>query len=357
MTTLSSPWLSSKSNSHVLALVQAPPPLLAALASGDHGAAQAETEIVIPDYLVSSECSGTWLRRLNQIADSPGDAPWVTRLIVDTTNNTAVGRAGFHGPPDARGMVEVGYSVDPGFRRRGYARAALEILLQTADSLPEVHIVRATISPDNLPSRHLVEQFGFLEVGEQWDEEDGLEIIFEVDSSDPLMPKVRAALGHHGILADVLPCPDELSDTAAFCAHFGVSLEQSANAIVVSSRKVEPSVQALCILLGTTRLDVNKKVRELLGVQRASFADAELSARVTGMVMGGVTPFGVTDLPIYVDSAVLEQAEVVMGGGNRNSKLRLDPRELHKLPNVQVIEALAQRPGPVPEAVVGLQPS
>jgi len=172
----------------------------------------------------------------------------------------------------------------------------------------------------------------------------------DVDPRDLLLPKVRLALAHHGILAEVLPCPDELSDTAAFCAHFGVSLGQAANAIVVSSRKVEPSVQAICVLLGTTRLDVNKTVRELLGVKRASFADAGLSGRVTGMVMGGVTPFGVDGLPIYVDRAVLDQAEVIMGGGNRTSKLRLDPRQLGKLPNVQVVDALAQRPDPRPES-------
>jgi ribosomal-protein-alanine N-acetyltransferase len=93
-----------------------------------------------------------------------------------------VGRAGFHGPPDVTGMVEVGYAIDPVFRRQGYARAALVALLKWAKDDASIVTVRATISPDNLASRALVAQYGFVEVGEQWDDEDGLETIFEVDA-------------------------------------------------------------------------------------------------------------------------------------------------------------------------------
>ncbi len=78
-------------------------------------------------------------------------------------------------------MVEVGYSVDPDYRRKRYARAALAILLDTARALPAVRTVRATIRPDNSPSRSLVDQYGFIEVGEQWDDEDGLELVLELD--------------------------------------------------------------------------------------------------------------------------------------------------------------------------------
>jgi RimJ/RimL family protein N-acetyltransferase len=92
----------------------------------------------------------------------------------------AVGRAGFHGPPDDAGMVEVGYSIDPDRRRRGYARATLAYLLDRAGREPDVRAVRASIGPDNEPSLNLVRQFGFVEVGEQWDDEDGLEIVYEV---------------------------------------------------------------------------------------------------------------------------------------------------------------------------------
>jgi RimJ/RimL family protein N-acetyltransferase len=78
-------------------------------------------------------------------------------------------------------MVEIGYAIDPAYRRRGYARAALEALLQRAASEPQVCTVRATISSDNVASYRLVSQYGFAEVGEQWDDEDGPEIVYEVD--------------------------------------------------------------------------------------------------------------------------------------------------------------------------------
>jgi prolyl-tRNA editing enzyme YbaK/EbsC (Cys-tRNA(Pro) deacylase) len=163
----------------------------------------------------------------------------------------------------------------------------------------------------------------------------------DILSSTKLHPSVERALGEYGIAHEVLACDAELADTAAFCEHYGVSLEQAANTILVASRKVDLPKYAVCVVLGTTRLDVNKTVREKLGVKRLSFADAETTVQVTGMLIGGVTAIGTRDLPIYVDSAVLEQGEVIMGGGNRTSKLRLDPRELAKLPGVEVIEGLA----------------
>jgi prolyl-tRNA editing enzyme YbaK/EbsC (Cys-tRNA(Pro) deacylase) len=157
-----------------------------------------------------------------------------------------------------------------------------------------------------------------------------------------LLPLVEEALARHDIAYSVLECTPELADTAAFCEHYHVPLDSAANTILVASRKVEPTKYALCVVLGTTRLDVNQKVCELLDVKRASFADAETTVQRTGMLIGGVTPFGIADLPIYVDSAVMQQPDVVMGGGNRSSKLRLDPHELLKLPNVEVVEGLAK---------------
>jgi len=163
-----------------------------------------------------------------------------------------------------------------------------------------------------------------------------------------LHPTVSAALASTGIVHEVLPCDPELADTAAFCEHYGVALEQAANTILVASKKVDPPRYAVCVVLGTTRLDVNKKVGELLGVKRLSFADAETTVALTGMLIGGVTPFGIEALPVYVDSAVLAQPQVVMGGGNRSSKLLLDPHELTKLPGVEVVEGLALPRDPAP---------
>jgi prolyl-tRNA editing enzyme YbaK/EbsC (Cys-tRNA(Pro) deacylase) len=157
-----------------------------------------------------------------------------------------------------------------------------------------------------------------------------------------LDPLVQRALLSNNVAYEVLACDPDLADTAAFCAHYGFALEQAANTILVASKKVAPPKYAACVVLGTTRLDVNKKVSELLAVKRLSFADAETTADLTGMMIGGVTAFGIGDLPVYVDSAVMEQARVVMGGGNRSSKILLNPNELRRLPNVVVVESLAK---------------
>ncbi len=160
-------------------------------------------------------------------------------------------------------------------------------------------------------------------------------------STQLLLPAVADALVELGITAEVLACDPDLADTAAFCAHYGFTLDSAANTIVVASRKVDPPVHAVCVVLGTTRLDVNRTVRARLGVRRASFADSETTVALTGMLVGGVTAVGLRGLPIWVDAAVLGQARVVMGGGNRSSKLVLDPRELLKLPDVEVVDGLA----------------
>jgi prolyl-tRNA editing enzyme YbaK/EbsC (Cys-tRNA(Pro) deacylase) len=161
-------------------------------------------------------------------------------------------------------------------------------------------------------------------------------------STATLLPAVAAALAEHGLSYEVLACDPDLADTAAFCDHYGFSLDQSANTILVTSKKVEPAKYAVCVVLGTTRLDVNKAVRELLGVKRASFADAETTQAVTGMEIGGVTAVGTSGHIIYIDAAVLERERVVMGGGNRTSKLLLKPQELAKLPTAVVVEGLAK---------------
>lgn len=151
-----------------------------ALAGGDPGATSLQ---YVSPYLAGPECLSLWRMRSEQITRTPIDASWVTRLIVDPKFTAPVGLAGFHGAPDCRGMVEVGYRVDPIYRRRGYARQSLEILLDVAERQPDVSVVRATISPENTVSKALIDGCGFIEVGEQWDDEDGLEIIYEVDTS------------------------------------------------------------------------------------------------------------------------------------------------------------------------------
>jgi prolyl-tRNA editing enzyme YbaK/EbsC (Cys-tRNA(Pro) deacylase) len=160
--------------------------------------------------------------------------------------------------------------------------------------------------------------------------------------SNALLPLVQKSLDAHDVTYKVIACNPELADTAAFCEHYGFSESQGANAIIVAS-KTEPAQYACCVVLATTKLDVNKKVCQLLGVKRASFAPMDVALQLSHMEYGGVTAFGLPDdIPVYIDSRVLACDEVIMGGGNRSSKLLVNPNELRKLPTIQVIEGLAK---------------
>ena len=158
-------------------------PVFRALAQGDLAAANVASPVPLSACFAEPEWRGVWRMRSDQVEQDPASAAWVTGVIWDEQQHVAVGRAGYHGPPDPSGMVEIGYAVDPAYRRRGYARAALEALLQRAAREPQVRTVRVTISPDNTASYQLASQYGFTKVGEQWDDEDGLEIIYEADAS------------------------------------------------------------------------------------------------------------------------------------------------------------------------------
>jgi len=161
-------------------IVQLDPGALRGLADGDQPAAERTSPVPLSPYLAGPDCRRVWAIRAEQVVGAPASAAWVTGIVWDPDRELAVGRAGFHGPPDADGMVEVGYSIDPQFRRQGYARAALRALLARAEAEPGVRTFRATVSPDNVASRDLVLAHGLVEVGEQWDDEDGLEIIYEL---------------------------------------------------------------------------------------------------------------------------------------------------------------------------------
>ena len=138
-----------------------------------------------------------------------------------------------------------------------------------------------------------------------------------------------------------MACDPALADTAAFVEAYGIPLDHSANTIVVASKGAEPRYVA-CVLLATTSLDVNSAVRREMGARKVSFAAAGPVRDLTGMEIGGVTPFGLPDdLPVLVDARVLERDWVILGGGNRTSKLRIDPAALRVLPSVRVIDGLA----------------
>lgn len=180
MSNISEEWSSSAPRASGRRLVQVPLPVLEALASGNLEFANSLSTHDLTPYIISKECRGVWRMRRDQVTADPGDGVWVTRLLLDSTTGKVVGRAGFHGPPDKMGMVEIGYAIDPLCRRKGHARAALKILLEVAEGDSRVNVVRATVRPDNLASRALIDQHGFRVMGEQWDDEDGLEVILEV---------------------------------------------------------------------------------------------------------------------------------------------------------------------------------
>ena len=135
-----------------------------------------------------------------------------------------------------------------------------------------------------------------------------------------------------------------LADTAAFCQAYGYAPEDSANTIVVLG-KGDPPRYAACVVLATTRLDVNRVVRARLGVRKASFADADQTRARTGMEIGGVTAIGLPpDLPVWVDARVMQRPRIVLGGGSRSCKVVGPPAILTALPSVEVVEGLAVEP-------------
>ncbi len=157
--------------------VRLPLTALDALLAGDLAAASALAGVPLTAYILDH--GWLWQIRAEQVRRDPAAADWVARAAV--IDDVVVGHAGFHGPPDDNGMVEVAYSVDPAFRRRGYATAMLEAAIAWAAGDPAVRTVRASISPENVASLATLRPFGFVEVGEQWDEEDGLELLFELE--------------------------------------------------------------------------------------------------------------------------------------------------------------------------------
>jgi len=152
-----------------------------ALVTGDLERASSLTGTRLSPFLASEECTWLWRVRLAQADEDPSAAHWVARAAVAEPGGQVVGHAGFHGPPDEGGTVEVGYTVDPAFQRRGYGRAMVRALLAWARSEGGVRTVRASISPDNEASLATIRTFGFERTGEQWDEDDGLEIVHELN--------------------------------------------------------------------------------------------------------------------------------------------------------------------------------
>jgi prolyl-tRNA editing enzyme YbaK/EbsC (Cys-tRNA(Pro) deacylase) len=148
----------------------------------------------------------------------------------------------------------------------------------------------------------------------------------------------------------VAPIDPELADTAAFCDAYGVAPEESANCVVVAGRRGGEVRYAACVVLATTRADVNGVVRRFLDVRKASFAPMDEAVRLTGMEYGGITPIGLpSSWPVLVDARVVATPHVIVGSGVRHSKIAIAGPALGALPGAEVVDGLA-RPVPAPGA-------
>ncbi len=159
--------------------------------------------------------------------------------------------------------------------------------------------------------------------------------------SDDVDRRVVEILDGLGVPYEVMQIDPDFADTAAFCERYGIPLENSANTIIVASKK-EPKQYCACVVKATTRLDVNHTVRRLMGVSRVSFASADETKALTGMMIGGVTLFALPpDLPIYVDDKLMSLDWLILGGGSRSTKIKTSPEVFRRLPNTTIVPGLS----------------
>lgn len=153
--------------------------------------------------------------------------------------------------------------------------------------------------------------------------------------------RVIRVLDGLGVPWELIPIDPAFADTAAFCERYGVPPEHAANTLVVASKQ-EPKQYAACVVKASTRLDVNHAVRKLLGASRVSFATAEETRVLTGMLIGGVTVFALpAGMAVYVDDRLLALPWVVLGSGSRSSKVRTSPEVFRRLPGARMVSGLA----------------
>lgn len=153
--------------------------------------------------------------------------------------------------------------------------------------------------------------------------------------------KVTKQLERLGVIYDWIEIDPDYADTASFCEKYGFSLNNSGNTIIIASKRGEKRYSA-CIVRAIDKLDVNKKLRSIMEVPRLSFANATETMDLTGMMIGGVTPFALPEsIPIYVDRLIMDLDYVILGGGSRSAKLKIQPVDLLKIPDVHLIEGLS----------------
>jgi RimJ/RimL family protein N-acetyltransferase len=157
-------------------------PFMRAVLARDLEAAEAEIGVPVPTDL-PDELDGFLQYRIADLTVDPEAQPWLGRAVVlrDADGPRIIGTVGFHSPPDEGGRVEVGYRVDPAYRRIGVATEVVRALFDWAAREHGVTRFRASIAPDNVASLAIASRFGFRHVGEQMDDVDGLELVFELD--------------------------------------------------------------------------------------------------------------------------------------------------------------------------------
>jgi prolyl-tRNA editing enzyme YbaK/EbsC (Cys-tRNA(Pro) deacylase) len=157
------------------------------------------------------------------------------------------------------------------------------------------------------------------------------------DDGAEIERRVVTVLEGLGVPYELHSIDPAFADTAAYCERYGVPLDHAANTIIVASRK-EPRRYAACVVKATTRLDVNRAVRRLLDASKVSFASADETRALTGMLIGGVTVFALPPgLPVYVDDKVMALDWAILGSGSRSSKVRVSPEALRLLPGAQIV--------------------
>ena len=160
-------------------------------------------------------------------------------------------------------------------------------------------------------------------------------------TSTDIEAQVVSTLQSLAIPHELIQIDPEYADTAEFCEKYGYTLESSGNTIIVASKRGAKKYCA-CIVQGSARLDVNKTVKRLMSVSRASFASADETMRLTGMMIGGVTAFALPpDMPVYADAKLRARDYVILGSGSRSSKIKVAPDAIAKIPGAQFVEGLS----------------
>ena len=135
-------------------------------------------------HRVLQDDSGPLRWRVPQVKADPSVNKWFVRWMVDRNTREIVGSTSFHGPPNEEGMMEIGLGVDPRFQRRGFATEALIGMWSWVIDQPGVRMLRYTVDPHNEASVGVITKIGFTHMGQQIDEEDGPEDIYEMSAED-----------------------------------------------------------------------------------------------------------------------------------------------------------------------------